>query len=67
MIDSGKKYNYVIIIPSMENRLHTISAIFDSFISKLQIRMLATVGPNGDPIATPSVFTTFGGYVKQIT
>ena len=29
--------------------------------------MLATVGPNGDPIATPSVFTTFGGYVKQIT
>ena len=29
--------------------------------------MLATVGPNGDPIATPLVFTTFGGYVKQIT
>ena len=50
----------------MENRLHTISAIFDSFISKLQIRMLATVGPSEDPIATPSVFT-FGGYVKQIT
>ena len=28
--------------------------------------MFARAEPNGDPIATPSVFTPFGGYVKQI-
>ena len=55
LTERGKQYKYIINIPSVEDRLQTMRAIFEPFIFKTAHKKLARAGPKGDPIATPSI------------